>query len=74
MKLVTPVDTEIQSDFRRLSLSTQTISVNNTSGLYALTLEVISDPPPMNNLYPFFCFLSSTNYVTTKIFERKELL
>jgi hypothetical protein len=54
MKLVTPVDTEILSDFRQLSLSTQTISVNNTSGLYVLTLEVISDPPPMNNLHSFF--------------------
>jgi hypothetical protein len=36
-------------------------------------LEVISDPPPMNSLHSFFCFLSSINYVITKIFERKEL-
>lgn len=33
-------------------------------------LEVISDPPPMNTLQ-CFCFLSSTNYVISKIFDRK---
>jgi len=35
-------------------------------------LEVISDPPPVNNLH--FFFLNRINYVITKIFERKELL